>query len=311
MYMNSDNIKINDPLQLQQMIIFLKAELVKYQSEVKKYHTGFHYSVIEKLEQENEQLTDEKNELSEELYRLNKELIKRTIDYQEQIHLHEMQNKEYSTSIDVLQKTKTDLQTTNQQLTTAIKKLKDGFNANQYKSRKNDRQVSALHRKLTDSKMTIEQLEPKLVDLIQDAHKQLVSQIEKLDTTKQERDQSDNVKQHLLQEIAEKNNTIEKIQLELSELKEQNGKLIADNKPSPKNDIPPAIAPFSSTIDSKTLTQLDHQIKKLLVQSVDYEKELDAKLLVLHALDHELSQLSAEIDTIKIFSIGGKFLKEL
>ena len=70
--MNSEYIKNKDPLQLQQMIIFLKAELAKYKQEVKKYHDSYHYSLAEKLEQENIQLVNEKNMLSEELHALHK-----------------------------------------------------------------------------------------------------------------------------------------------------------------------------------------------------------------------------------------------
>ncbi len=88
---NSENIKNNDPLQLQQMIIFLKAELAKYKYEVKKYQDSYHYSVVENLEQENIQLTNEKNELAEELVKLNQEFEKRASDYKGPVQLQGMQ----------------------------------------------------------------------------------------------------------------------------------------------------------------------------------------------------------------------------
>ena len=89
---NSENIRNNDSQQLEQTIIFLKAELAKYKNEVKKDQDGYHYSLAEKLAHDNEQLTDEKNELTEDLFRLNKELVKRTSEYKERIQLHEIQS---------------------------------------------------------------------------------------------------------------------------------------------------------------------------------------------------------------------------
>jgi chromosome segregation ATPase len=299
---NSDNVKNNDPLQLQQMVIFLKAELAKYKYEVKKYQDDYHHSLVEALEQDNNQLMNEKNELSEELFRLNKELIKRTIDYKERIHLLEMECEKYITSIDALQKTKTDLWTTNKQFTEAIQNLKDGLDTNQH----NDKQNFSLNSKIAEYKTTIEQLEYKLVDLIQNTNKQLYSKLEKLDMTNQERKHSKKVNQHLLKEIIVKNKTIRKLQLELSDVKEQHKQLLIENSLRQKN----VISTSTPTIEAETLLQLDHQIKKVLAQSLDYEEKLDAKLLVLNALEQKLDQLTVEIDDIKIFSVEGRVLKE-
>ena len=316
--MNSENTKSNDPLQLQQMIIFLKAELAKYKYEVKKYKDSYHYSVIENLEQENSQLTNEKNELSEELYKLKQELVKQTNDHKKNALLLEMNGKRYTTSINTLWKTKTDVQPINKQLTEVVKKLKDGANTNQYWYRKHDRQVSSFHKKLADNKTTIKQLEYKLFELIQETNKQVHFQIEKLDNTIKERTESEEMRQHLLQEIEGKNNAIWKLQHEIVELKEQNAKqsdAISELEKSlnQKSEDHVGIDSFSltstPTIDIETLTQLDHQIKELLVKSLDYELKLDAKLLIINSLEHKLDQLSVEIDGIKVFNVGNRVLE--
>jgi hypothetical protein len=226
--MNSENIKNNDPIQLQQIIIFLKAELAKHKYEVKKYQDSYHYSVVENLEQENIQLTNEKKELAEELVKLNQEFEKRTSEYKESIHLQEMEREKYIASIDILRKTKTDLGPVNKQLTEVIKKMKDGVNTNQYWYLKHDKQVTSFHKRLGDNKTSIEQLEYKLVDLIQEENKQVHSQLEKLDIANKERTQSEKVRQRLLIELEEKNNTIGKLQHEIADLKEQNEKYAED-----------------------------------------------------------------------------------
>lgn len=301
--MISDNVKNNDSLQLQQMIIFLKAELAKYIHEVKKYQEGYPQSFIENLEHDNVQLIDEKNELAEELFRLNKELVKRTSDYKERIQFHETQSKKQLMSIDTLQLTKNDLWTTNQQLTDVIKKLKVGLETKQY----NDQQAYSLHSKIEEYKTTIEQLEYKITGQIQGANKHLQSKVDQLAKINQQRNQSDKVKQLLLKELAQKNHTIDKLQQELANVKEQHDKLVIEisqrhDQPTTNSSIP--------ALDPEILSQLDQQIRKILAQSLDYEEQLATKQLVLHTLEHKLDQLTVEVDDIKIFGISGKIVKE-
>ena len=221
---NGENIKNNDPLQLQQMIIFLKAELAKHKSEVKKYQDSYHYSVVENLEQENLQLTNEKKELAEELVKLNQEFEKRASDNKGPVQLQGIQGQSYITSIDTFQKTKTDLLPISKQLTEVINKLKEGVNTDQHRYKKHDKQVSSLHKKLANNKTTIAQLENKLVDLFQETNKQVHIQMEKLDSTNKVRAQYEKVRQHLIKEIEEKNSIIGKLQHEISNLKQQNDK---------------------------------------------------------------------------------------
>lgn len=250
--MISENTKNNNSQQLEQTIIYLKAELAKYKNEVNKVQGDYYYSLAEKLAYGNEQLTAEKNELTEDLFRINKELVKRTIEYKERIHSYEIQSKKQSDTIGALQQTKSVL-------------------------------------------MTIEQLEYRLVNHIQDANKPLQLKLETLAITNQERSESDKVKQYLLQEIDEKNNMIKQLRHELSVIQEQYDELVA------KNDTP--------MIDTETLRQVDHQIKKILSQSFEYEEQLAAKLITLHTLEHKIAQLTVEIDEIKIFGVSGQISK--
>ncbi len=170
------------------------------------------------------------------------------------------------------------------------------------------------------NKTTIAQLENKLVDLIQEENKQVHSQLEKLDIANKERIQSEKVRQRLLIELEEKNNTIGKLQHEIADLKEQNEKhseafTMLEKNLNQKNDSQAGIDSFSSTttptIDTETLIQLDHQIKEIVAKSLDYEEKLDAKLLVVNTLEEKLDQLTDEIDGIKIFSVEGRVLKEI
>ena len=98
----------------------------------------------------------------------------------------------------------------------------------------------------------------------------------------------DDVKQHFIREIEEKNNKIEELQREIAESKEQ--------KEMPVVSTP--TVEFDPTSTSETLLLLERQIKEVLAKSLDYEVKLDAKLDVLNAMENKLDQLTGEIDDI-------------
>ncbi len=308
--MNSENIKNNDPLQLQQIIIFLKAELARHKHEVKKHQNSYHYSVVENLEQENSQLTNEKNELAEQLVKLNQEFKKRASDYRGPVQLQGMQGNRFITSIDTFQKTKTDLLPISKQLTEVIDKLKDGVNTDQQRYKKHDRQVSSLLKKLENNKMTIAQLEYKLGDLIQEVNKQVHSQLEKLDMVSKERTQSEKVRERLLIEIEEKNNTIGKLQHEISNLKEQNEKhteaiAIEEQKLTNKTAIDQLEYKLGDLIQEAN-KQVHSQLEKLAIankESTQSEKvrqhlqvELDEKNNTIGKLQNEITDFKRQIE---------------
>ena len=274
--MNSENIKNNDSIQLQQMIIFLKAELAKHKSEVKKFQNSYHYSVVENLEQENLQLTNENKELAEKIVKLNQQFEKRINYYKEPVQLQGLQVKRYITSIDTFQKTKTELLPISKQLTEVINKLKDGANTDQHRYKKHDRQVTSLHKKLANNKTTIEQLENKLVDLIQETNKQVHSQLGKLDIANKERTQSEKVRQRLQIELEEKNNTIGKLQHEIANLKERNEKHTE------------AIATEEKNLENKTtIEQLESKLVDLILEE---NKQVHSQLEKLDIANKERTQ---------------------
>jgi len=303
---NSENIKNNDPIQLRQIIIFLKAELARHKYEVKKHQNSYHYSVIENLEQENIQLTNEKKELAEELAKLNQEFEKRASDNRGPVQLQGLQEKRYITSIDAFRKTKTDLLPISKQLTEVINKLKDGANTDQHRYKKHDKQVSSLHKKLTNNKTTIDQLENKLGDLIQEANKQIHSQLEKLDIVNKERAQSEKVRQRLLIKLDEKNNTIGKLQHEIMDLKrkiEKYSEAVAIEEQNLTN---------KTTIDQlgnklvdliqETNQQVHSQLGKLDIankERTQSEKERQRLLIELDEKNNTIGKLQHEIADLK------------
>ena len=278
-YMNSEYIKNHDPLQLQQMIIFLKAELAKYKQEAQKYKDSYHYSLVERFTEENEQLLHENKMLMEKLHKVSEAFDKQSIKY----HELEAKNKEHIATINSLQTTKIDLQTINTQLTEVIYQLKNKPTPPPSKNRKHDKQIAALHSKIGHYQTTIEKLESRLIQLLQEVHQQWLTQVE---MTSHERNQYETRQQQLVQEIEEKNTMIDNLQHELVNVKRQ------------QIDITPAI------------DELDQQIAKLLAQSIAYEQQLNAKSLVLNTLEQQVDQLTLDINPLTASPIKNGAKKE-
>ena len=285
--MNSENIKNNDPIQLKQMIIFLKAELTKYEHKVKQYKDSYHYSVIENLEQENAQLTKEKIELTKKL--------------------NEMQRKRHFISVDTAWKTKTDWLPVNKQLNEVMKKLKDDAGTNHKRYRKQERQITSLHKKFIEQKSSLEQFEYRFVDLFQKATNQVHTQIENVSITNEERLRFEDGRRRLLKKIEEKNNKIEELQLEIIDLKEQ--------KKISEDSIVTAALKSESAKTSETLLQLERQMKEGFAKSLDSEEKWKAKLAVFEDVKQrflkEIEEKNNKIEKLQLEIIDMKEQKEL
>ncbi len=295
--MNSEQIKNNDPLQLQQMIIFLKAELAKNQLITKKLQERNHYSLVVDLERENSQLQNETNQLLTELQKLKRQ-------FELQVHHYKAQTNKKNVEIETLRKKEKELRSKNNQLTETINKMKDEFNRNALQNKKQDKQVSSLHRKLFDYHTKIEQLEDQLIAFIGDSHSQVHAALKNLEQNHQERSDSNAMKQQLFAEIELKNKTIQNLQRELSAAKKQTErqqKVI--RRIERKLTLQEERLANIPTIDSEMITQLDQQMKEVLDQTLAYEKKLNAKFLSLNELDHKLDQLAIDLNGNQIFNV--------
>ncbi|SEA20857.1 hypothetical protein SAMN05421743_103184 [Thalassobacillus cyri] len=70
--MNKNNM--GDPVQLQQKIIYFKAELAKYKEKVKDYQENYHYAQLDNLKEQNIKLLEDKAELDYQVEKMEKEL---------------------------------------------------------------------------------------------------------------------------------------------------------------------------------------------------------------------------------------------
>ncbi|MET4561395.1 chromosome segregation ATPase [Lysinibacillus parviboronicapiens] len=276
--MDNESVRNNDPIQLQQMIIFLRAELAKYKNEVERLRDSDYYSLVLRLERENVQLTNREKELTLELIKLKRELEKEATQYQEDIQMREIQRKKHVSSIEALLKDKNDLRMENEQLMGALKAAED-----ELRSFKKERQEVMV----ADYKTAIENLENKLIDFTEITNKQMENIVEELGTTRRELSGSDNINYYLVKEIEEKRIENDKLLDEIAELNHHIELLSKSN---------PSLLSGKNILNSQVFSDLDAQVKKILDQSVGFEGQLDAKLRILDDLEQKLNQLAIEIE---------------
>ncbi|MDW0118818.1 hypothetical protein QTL97_17985 [Sporosarcina thermotolerans] len=106
--MSQGEIKSNDPILLQQTIIYLRSELNKYKTKYNRTSS----SLLDELIMENERLTNKYRDLLHQ----NKKYEKRIQLYEQRIRSLEFQRKESLSAMELLQCTEQDLRTANKQL---------------------------------------------------------------------------------------------------------------------------------------------------------------------------------------------------
>lgn len=262
---DNDIVKNNDPIQLQQMIIFLRAELAKYKNEVKRLRDSDYYSLVLRLERENVQLTKQKKELSMELLKQKRDYEKKTKTYFDDIQAREIQKKKQLSSIEGLLKELEELRAENKLIKESLK-----FTKEELLSMNSD----ANFRSLFDG------LENKLNVFTKDISQQMKTMIEAVEKSQLEQADLDILNKHLVLEIEGKSTEIEKLSEELADLKKHSFFW------GPKTMMNPEF-----------LAHLDARLNKVLAQSIDFEKQLNHKLRLLDDLDHKLNELAIEINT--------------
>lgn len=194
--MENDIVKNNDPIQLQQMIIFLRAELAKYKNEVKRLRDSDYYALVLRLERENVQLTRLRKDLSMELLKLKRDFDKELQTYDEEIQKREVQRKKQIASIESLLKEIAELRAENKLL-------------------KESQKVSNEAIIDTDYKAIVEGLEKKISDFTSAAGSHMEKMIEVLEKLYRDKIETDSLHQHLIKELERKNSEIERLSNEM------------------------------------------------------------------------------------------------
>jgi chromosome segregation ATPase len=264
---NVDNqsVKNNDPIQLQQMIIFLRAELAKYKNEINRLRDSDYYSLVLRLERENVQLTKRNKELAMDRMKLKRTNERELKAYNEDIQRREIQRKKHISSIDTLLREIEHLRSENKELRQTTK-----ANNNELLTIKRDY--------VAEEKQAIESLEIQLSTFTKAANEKMNAIIEAI-----QRNDENNVHDYLVKELAERDNEINRLSFELMDIKNKSTSAVALNGEN-------------TSVNSKVLLNLDAKIQKIIAQSNDFEEQLEKKVRILDDLEHQLTQLAIEIN---------------
>ncbi len=197
--MDNDIVKNNDPLQLQQMIIFLRAELAKYKNEVKRLRDSDYYALVLRLERENIQLTRLRKDLSMELLKLKRDFDKELEAYDEELQKRELQRKKQIASIESLLKELSELRAENKLLKENIDVSIEETN---YKS-----MMEALDKRLNDFTIVTGGQMERILETIEQSYRNKV--------------EMDSLYEQLVKELETKNLEIEKLTNEIKGYKNQ------------------------------------------------------------------------------------------
>lgn len=197
--MDNDIVNNNDPLQLQQMIIFLRAELAKYKNEVKRLRDSDYYALVLRLERENIQLTRLRKDLSMELLKLKRDFDKELEAYDDEIQKRELQRKKQIASIESLLKELNELREEN-------KLLKDNID---------------ISIEETNYKSMMEELDKRLNDFTIVTGGQMERILETIEQSYRNKVETDSLYEQLVKELEMKNLEIEKLTNEIKGYKNQ------------------------------------------------------------------------------------------
>ncbi|EAZ86682.1 hypothetical protein AB9L15_22515 [Lysinibacillus fusiformis] len=197
--MDNDIVNNNDPLQLQQMIIFLRAELAKYKNEVKRLRDSDYYALVLRLERENIQLTRLRKDLSMELLKLKRDFDKELEAYDEEIQKRELQRKKQIASIESLLKELNELREEN-------KLLKDNID---------------ISIEETNYKSMMEELDKRFNDFTIVTGGQMERILETIEQSYRNKVETDSLYEQLVKELEMKNLEIEKLTNEIKGYKNQ------------------------------------------------------------------------------------------
>lgn len=231
--MSSKENRINDTTQLQQKIIFFKAELAKYKAKIEDYENNYHYSQLRLLKQENQQLKEAKERhvaFSMKDHEIEK-LTNAIIDYQEITSTFENKQKKDRLKIKNMNKAilslytrltlkQTEIETAeteNMNLQSENQKQKEGISHYQSINNNLSIQIEQLHKEIQTYKNDKMEFEKRSNDL-KDKNKKLTTHMTEL-----QREQEVNQQLH-----KEQNEQMTKLQADLKHLMDQKEDLMKE-----------------------------------------------------------------------------------
>ncbi|KHF39861.1 hypothetical protein [Halalkalibacter okhensis] len=326
--MHTKNSKMTDTIQLQQKIIYFKSELAKYQAKVQDYENNYHYSQLKKLKEENLHLLTNKETIAQQYQEEVNQLLKENETAQHKISELEAHIQKLNHALDSEHQKQTALIEKNEQL------QKDLFDSDQAKSnfekennylkeefqKLRNEYTTAKYEYQTELNHSTSLLDEALEKQRRDDHtiSNLNQEMHNLQSQKVNLENNLTEKKKLNDELKERNaalqiecegySTLKKAHEQLKEELQTSQDYVNDlimkfnESHLNPNSTPSNDHSFECNSDIKELDilkQLEYQFKGLLEQSINYEEQLDSKMVLISELEIKLTELTNEIDEIQ------------
>ncbi|SFJ74998.1 hypothetical protein SAMN04487936_10435 [Halobacillus dabanensis] len=283
-------------IQLEQKLIYYRAELDKYKRKVEDYQDNYHYSQLEKLKIENAELLDQIEQSNNQESVLKGELSRRVQGFDEQVEQYEEQEEKYKNEIKDWQDRFNEVERKNEELTGQIHDLDGGLKETRRRFSQSQRDLSMLQRSYaeiqkrllteTEARMKAVQEVEKLNSTMADTKKSFSLELEDLeDQRNQLKEALDQKEQMLLQYkkdftfLQNTFNNERKARIQEEELKE---KALKECQ---------TIRGTFSKKEEKYLEDLEHSKNKC----VDLEKQSEVLLQRFREIEKELSETNERL----------------
>ncbi|HZH58224.1 MAG TPA: hypothetical protein VEY70_01310 [Metabacillus sp.] len=287
--MSSNDIKRNDPNQLQQKIIYYRSELAKYKARVEDYENNYHYSQLRLLKQENIKLIQEKEQISiqfEEIIENLRGQIQSYSDQEKELNNLLLNHKQ---EIEKLQHQNTNYQETISEFQAKQKDYKINI-------KNMNMEIRSLHARLTLQQTELEKLQDKSKDLLSKNHKQketindykytnenLTQQIENLNIQKQTDNNRMTEFEKLSNDLKDKNSKLESSITKL--VNERHAEKLLYKEKIEK-----------LTKENKEFQETNSRLKKLIE---DYKTEIDNTTKEIQSLSTQLTQKQTDFEDLQ------------
>ncbi|WP_181898506.1 hypothetical protein, partial [Halobacillus trueperi] len=134
-----------DPIQLQQRLIYYRAELDKYKKKVQDYQDNYHYSQLEQLKMENAELKEELERWSDQESAVKGELSKRIQGFEEQVNRFEEREESLKKEVQDWQKQCEELKDQKRDLLYKVQDLEGGLGETRRRLSQSQKDMNLLH----------------------------------------------------------------------------------------------------------------------------------------------------------------------
>ncbi|MFQ3545256.1 hypothetical protein Q7A53_14330 [Halobacillus rhizosphaerae] len=310
-----------DQIQLQQRIIYFKAELDKYKKQVKDYQENFHYALLEKLKDENENLKEENNRLAEDLTSARESASKgsqsyenRILVYKENLVTLQNDNYDYQKRMSSMHEENKDLRENYEELQVKMKRLNTQYYQQSAELVEMGRLNISLKKELAENKENYEQKEKSMQNEINKLHAQLHESQHRSELYKAAKEQeleelTAQHKQEIEELSAHHSNEIEDLEKKYADMEsakdQEISRLIQSNLSLEEqiNDIQ-VKEEESPELDLENLFEnlnlpLFDTFQAIASPFAGTEDKLDFKSLLTQLLEQRLNDLSQQIDELE------------